>query len=521
MATELPRSRVPVRVTPARATALAAAMLLGACTMGPNFRRPETTPPPSWAGAASAPADLPSRPVARAYDGRLWWSVFKDPVLDGLVDEAVRQNLDLQTAALRIEEARAQRGSAASQGLPSVSGSGIGGRQRASKNGLASALTGGSSQQGSSSAGSSGSGAAAAAPSPYSDLFDAGFDATWELDLWGKVRRGVEAADANIVSAEQARGDAMVSLTAEVARTYLSLRGAQRQRAIVLADIGDEQQLLKLTNSRSNNGFSSQADAVQQQAQLSASEAQLPPIDQNIDQAMNRLALLLALPPGALAERLGELPRDDVALPPEVPVGLPGDLLRRRPDILKSEADLHAATAKVGEAKAQLFPSITLGGTAGLQSIHASSLTDWASRFWVGGAEISIPIFEGGKLKAQIRTADAQMKEAALTWRSTVLSAYHDANNALVAYADEQRHAAALARQLNDARRGDALMRSRFKNGFVSMIDVLDAQRSVHQAEEQALQSNVTASTDLVALYKALGGDWNEDAASRLASTAP
>jgi len=511
------------RVTPARATALAAAMLLGACTMGPNFHRPETTPPPSWAGAASAPADLPSKPVVHAYDGRLWWSVFKDPVLDALVDEALRQNLDLQTAALRIEEARAQRGSAASQGLPSVSGTGLGGRQRASKNGLASALTGGASQQGSSSAGSSGSGAAAAAPSPYSDLFDAGFDATWELDLWGKVRRGVEAADANIVSAEQARGDAMVSLTAEVARTYLSLRGAQRQRAIVLADIADEQQLLKLTNSRSNNGFASQADAVQQQAQLSSSEAQLPPIDQNIDQAMNRLALLLALPPGALADRLGPLPRADVALPPEVPVGLPGDLLRRRPDILKSEADLHAATAKIGQAKAQLFPSITLGGTAGFQSIHADSLTDWASRFWVGGAEISIPIFEGGKLKAQIRIADAQMKEAALNWRSTVLSAYHDANNALVAYADEQRHASALARQLSDARRGDTLMRSRYANGFVSMIDVLDAQRNVHQAEQQALQSNVTASTDLVALYKALGGDWNEDAArmADVASTAP
>ncbi len=190
----------------------------------------------------------------------------------------------------------------------------------------------------------------------------------------------------------------------------------------------------------------------------------------------------------------------------------------RKTRILKSEADLHAATAKVGQAKAQLFPSITLGGTAGFQSIHADSLTDWASRFWVGDAEISIPIFEGGKLKAQIRTADAQMKEAALTWRSTVLSAYHDADNALVAYADEQRHASALARQLSDA-----LMRSRFKNGFVSMIEVLDAQRSVHQAEEQALQSNVTASTDLVALYKALGGDRNEDAArnASVASTAP
>jgi outer membrane protein, multidrug efflux system len=512
MATELPRSRALARVTPA----LALAALLGGCVMGPNFQRPETTPPPSWRGAASVPADLPSKPVARAFDGRRWWAVFKDPVLDGLVDEAVRQNLDLQTAALRIEEARAQRGAAAAQGLPSVSGSGIGGRQRASKNGFASALGGRASQQG----GTAG-GQAAPPPSPYSDLFDIGFDATWELDLWGKARRGVEAADANIVAAEQARGNAMISLTAEVARTYLALRGAQRRHAIVQADIDDEQQLLALINSRSKNGFASQADAVQQQASLSASQAQLPPIEQDIDQAMNRLAMLLALPPGALAERLGPLPPTQAVLPPEVPVGLPGDLLRRRPDILKSEADLHAATAKVGQAKAQLFPSITLGGSAGLQSIHADSLTDWASRFWVGGAQVSIPIFEGGKLKAQIRTADAQMKEAALAWRSTVLAAYHDANNALVAYADEQRHAAALARQLADARRADALMRSRHRSGFVSMIEVLDAQRSVHQAEQQALQSNVAASTDLVALYKALGGDWSEDAAANVASTAP
>jgi len=506
------------RAHAAHAIALAMATLFAGCTMGPNFARPETTPPPAWPAVASPQAEVPSKAVARPYDGRLWWSVFKDPILDALVDEAVRQNLDLQTAALRIEEARAQRGTAVAAGRPSISGNGIGGRQRSSENGLISSLSGASSQQGS----SGGAGSASTTPSPYSDLFQAGFDATWELDLWGKARRGVEAADASIVSAEQARGDATVSLTAEVARTYLSLRGAQRQRAIVLADIADQRALFKLADSRSRNGFSAQADAVQQQAQLSNAEAQLAPIDQNVAQAMNRLALLLALPPGALTERLGPPPQDDVALPPEVPVGLPGDLLRRRPDILRSEADLHAATARVGEAKAQLFPSITLGGVAGLQSVHASSLTDWASRFWLGGAQVSIPIFEGGKLKAQIRTADAQLKEAALNWRSTVLSAYHDADNALVAYADEQRHASALARALADARRSDALMRSRYRNGFVSMIEVLDAQRTVHQAEQQSLQSNVTASTDLVALYKALGGDWTEDMAppESVASTA-
>lgn len=483
--------------------AVAAATLLAGCVVGPDFHRPETTVPAAWAAASAPGADqAPSRPVPRAYDGRLWWSVFQDPVLDGLVDEAMRQNLDLQAAALRIEEARAQRGAAAAAGRPSVSGNAVAGRERASENGLTSALSGGGA--------SSGGGAA---PSPLSDLYQVGFDATWELDLWGKARRGVEAADANIESAQQARGDAAISLTAEVARTYLALRGAQRQRAIALADIDDQRRLLALAESRSRNGFASKADAVRQQAQLSASQAQLPPIEQDIDQAANRLALLLALPPGALHERLGDAPPPEARLPPEVPVGLPGDLLRRRPDVLRREADLHAATAKVGQAQAQLFPSIELGAFGGLQSVHADTLTDWASRFWAGGLQVSIPIFQGGKLKAQILTADAQMREAALNYRGTVLSAYHDANNALVAYAEEQRHASALARQLADARRSSDLMQARWRGGFVSMIEVIDAQRSVHQAEQQALQSTVSASTDLVALYKALGGDWNAGAA--------
>lgn len=558
MATDRIRSDTPARHAPARlraplSTLATAALLAGCMTVGPDFHAPDETPPATWAAldAARAPsaaasasmraASVPvaSRAVMRAYDGRTWWAVFDDPVLDGLVDEALRQNLDLQTAALRIEEARAQLGSARSQGLPAVSGSGIAGRQRSSRNGLLSSLAGGGGggQGGASGSGSGapgggsgspgggsgspgggsdspgGSGAQAAgaqqAPSLYSDLYDVGFDATWELDLWGKARRGVEAARANVESAEQARGDAMISLTAEVARTYLALRGYQRQRAIALAQVEDERRLAHLVDERSRHGFAAQADAVTQQAQLSAAIAQLPAIDAQVDQASSRLGLLLALPPGALAQRLGDAPAAEPALPPEVPVGLPGDLLRRRPDVAKSEADLHAATAKVGQAKAQLFPSITLGAFGGLQASHAGDLFDWASRFWAGGAQVSIPIFEGGKLKAQIRTADAQMKEAALQYRGTVLSAYHDADDAITAYAHEQRHAAALARQLADARRSRDLMQDRWRNGFVSLIEVLDAQRQLHQSELQALQSRVAASTDLVALYKALGGDWD------------
>jgi len=489
-------SRVPA--------ALALLALLAGCkAVGPDFHPPEDAPPPAWAAASSPGLEgVASRPVARAFDGRLWWRVFGDATLDGLVDEAMRQNLDLQTAALRIEEARAQRVAAGAAGLPSASGNVVAGRQRSSENGLLSSL----------------GGAAAApppgtppppAPSPYSDLYQVGFDATWELDLWGKARRGVEAANADLESARQARGSAAISLTAELARDYLQLRGAQRQRAIVVADIADQRRLFELADSRSRHGFAARADAVAQQAEVSRAEAQLPPLEQQIDRAQNQLALLLALPPGALAARLRDAPPAEPPLPPEVPVGLPGDLLRRRPDIARSEAELHAATARLGQAEAQRYPSITLGAFGGLQATHAGDLTDWASRFWVGGLQVSLPIFEGGKLKAQVRQADARLQEAALGYRGTVLAAYHDANDALVAYAQEQRHAGALERQLADARRSRDLMRSRFEGGFVSRIELIDAERRLHQAEQQALQSRVAASTDLVALYKALGGDWN------------
>ncbi|HEX4509091.1 MAG TPA: efflux transporter outer membrane subunit, partial [Burkholderiaceae bacterium] len=419
---------------------------------------------------------------------------------------------DLQTAAWRIAEARAQRRSASSAGLPSVSGNAIGGRQRASENGFTSALGGSDS-------GAGGSGAPAPPPSPYSDLYQVGFDATWELDLWGGVRRSVEAADAGILSAEQARADAAVSLTAEIARTYLDLRGAQRQRAIAQADIADQRRLLALTNSRSSSGFAAQADSVRQASELANALAALPPLEQTIDRDQNALARLLALPPGALASRIGDAPTAAAPLPPEVPVGLPGDLLRRRPDVLKAEADLHAATARIGVARAALFPSVTLGLFGGLQSVHADSLTDWASRFWIGGAQVSIPLFEGGKLKAQVELADAQAREAALTWRKTVLGAYHDANDALYAYVEEQAHETALRQSVDHARRSRDLTENRWRSGFVSQIDVITAERQWHQAQLDALRSSVDTETDLVALYKALGGDWQ--AASALPAALP
>jgi NodT family efflux transporter outer membrane factor (OMF) lipoprotein len=489
---------------------VAGAMLCAGCTVGPGFRRPETKSPDAWVGpsieqAAGADA-VASRPVARAFDGRHWWSVFNDPLLDRLVDEAAGQNIDLQTALSRIAEARAQRDSAAGAELPTIAGNGVAGRQRMSETGIASTLGGG---------GGGGGGSGGSQPSTISNLFQVGFDATWELDLWGKTRRNVEAATASIESAEQQRGDAVVSTTAEIARNYLQLRGLQRQRAVVLRDIADQRRLLQLIGSRAERGFVPRSDATQQDAQLAAAEAQLPGLEQSTEAAANRLALLLALPPNALRERLGDAPGEASMLPPEVPIGLPGELLRRRPDVLRSEAELHAATARVGVSESALFPSIQLGAAAGLQSTSAGSLSDWASRFILGGTLISVPIFQGGQLRAQVHVADAQMQQAALGYRKTVLSAYHDANDAIVAYVQEQRHARALARQVALSRQSRDQAQARYRSGLSPLAEVLQIDRTTHQAELAALQSTLTASTNLVALYKALGGDWQGDVSAR------
>jgi NodT family efflux transporter outer membrane factor (OMF) lipoprotein len=447
-----------------------------------------------------------------AFDPNQWWQVFHDPLLDSLVRDAAAQNLDVQTAALRIASARAQREAAGGAAYPQVAGDGVAGRTRMSKNGIAGALGGAGG-----SSGGNGSSSSSSSPSLTTNLYQVGFDATWELDLWGKVRRNVEATDADIVSAEEARRDSLASLTAEIARTYLGLRGAEQQIAILRADLATQKRLGELVASRKAAGLGAQSEVEQQTTQTQLTISQLPPLEQNASDARSRLALLLALPPGALDDRLQRAPdaaAAPAALPPELPIGLPGDLLRRRPDVRRSEADLHAATAREGVATAKLFPSITLGLAGGLQASRASDLTDWASRFFLGGVALQLPIFQGGQLQAQVKLADLDEQRAALAYRQAVLSAYHDADRALVAYGQEQRRSASYQAQLASAERSRALALSRWRDGLAAYTEVLDSERSAHQAAMQLAMSSTTARTDLVALFKALGGGWDEAGAN-------
>jgi NodT family efflux transporter outer membrane factor (OMF) lipoprotein len=502
---------------------MAAAALAGCKAVGPDFHAPQPDAPPSWdageagrfaAAGASAPASVVSAQPAQA--GR-WWTVFGDPVLDDLVGDALAQNLDLQGAAVRIEAARAQEQSARGAAWPSVAGSVLAGRTRFSEHGLLSSLGGGGSSGGSSqgsapdgngSPGGQGSDQSSG-PSLVSGLYQVGFDATWELDLWGRVRRSIEAAGADRASAEEAARDARVSLVAEVVRTYVGLRSTERQIAIAQDNLAAQRRLDELVRSRHRAGFTPESDVAAQSAQVQGALAQLPPLLQEQAQARNRLALLLALPPGALHDRLDTGPATiALALPPEVPVGLPGDLLRRRPDIRRRAADLHAATARIGVAEARLFPSVTLGLFGGLQATRTADLADWGSRFFLGGAQLTLPIFQGGQLRAQVAVADAQARQAVLAYRSTVLAAFHDADDAWVAYAQEQQRTAALQGQWQEARRARELSEDRWRSGLTSYMEVLIADHNALMAQRELAQSSALAQTDLVALFKALGGGW-------------
>jgi NodT family efflux transporter outer membrane factor (OMF) lipoprotein len=497
----------------ALATSLLVMVSLVACKVGPEYERPTIDVPETWSadGQGSFDPTLRSHAIARSDDYDTWWKIFGDKMLDELVDSAIRQNLDVQQAGLRIAASRVQRDVAAAPFLPSLSGSGLAGRIQMSKNGIAKALSGGSS-------GGASASASASVPPSWFNLFQAGFDASWEIDLFGRVRRSVEAADANVRSAQAARSDALISLAAEIARVYFTLHGNERQRDIALADIKTQEHLQALVSSRNRAGFAPDSDVAAQRAELAAARATLPQFKKVIAQNRNQLALLLALPPGVLpvVAAHADLP----ALPPEVPVGLPGDLLRRRPDIRQREADLGAATARIGVAKAALFPQVTLGLGAGFQSTTASTLFDWASRFFIGGADVSVPIFSGGKLTGQVRIARIEQQEAVLSYRQAVLNAFHDVDNALIAYGADREHANEVSQQLTAARRSRDLAEARYRSGLSAYIEVLEAERQAHQAEQDLAQADLNAATDLVALFKSLGGGFKDgDAAGAFSMT--
>ena len=480
------------------------AALLAACTVGPNFVRPTPQAPDHWSTQATAPRDDPAphnSVTEQSADLRTWWSAFDDPELDSLIERAMISNLDLRAAVLRIDEGRAQRAISAAAYWPMVSVDASFERQRFSVTTPTGALfnaVGSSHVPGSPNT---------TVPNPYNQ-FQLSAGASWEIDLFGRVRRSVEAADATVqISVEDHRA-VLVSVLAEVSQSYMELRAAQARLAIAKENLATIDELLDLTRQRRAAGLTTQIDVSNAIAQDTATRAELPAFNLEITQSINQLSQLLAREPEALrAELDGPAPVPEARS--DVSIGLPADLARRRPDIREAEANLHAATAQIGVAVANLFPRLTLSATGGFQSETAGNLLEWASRFVSFGPTLDLPIFDQGRWKT-VRLYDVRAQEAALAYQRTVLNALHEVENALAAYRADQQRRAWLDATIAQNRDALMLSRQRYESGLATFIEVLDAERTLQQNELALADSISAVSTDLVRVYRTLGGGWQQ-----------
>lgn len=495
-----------------RLSALLLALPLGlaGCMVGPDYRQPATPTPPAY-GELGEPEGVPSRVTATAVRLDSWWAVFHDAELTVLVERALRGNLDLQQAASRIRQARAQLRVAGAALWPELDAGGSVNHLRSSQallQAFSGQAGGGGGTSGGAPPGRPGATAIAAAGPPLTlDLYQIGFDASWEIDLWGASRRGIEAAAADTQAAVEDWRDAEVSLLAELARTYVGLRATQQRIVIAEHNAAVQRDQLGLIQARFRTGFTNQLDVEQQAAQLATTEATIPQLTGAARQAIHAIAVMLGETPDSLAAELA--PTQVIPpVPPELPVGMPSELLRRRPDIRRAERQLAAASARIGVATAQLFPRLDLTGGLGFESLQAKNLLDWSNRFYSIVPALSLPVFEAGRIRANIDAAEEQERQAALAYHGTVLTALREVEDALVVYRTEQQRSLALARAAEANQRALDLARQQYERGVVSILSVLDAERSLFTAQDALVQSQQTIAAELVAVYKALGGGW-------------
>jgi outer membrane protein, multidrug efflux system len=467
-----------------RALAIALVAGAGSCVVGPDYRPTPTHAPAAW---SSPPANGLTDIAAAA---STWWTSFNDAELDSLIQRAAQSNLDLRVAEARLRQARAVRQMSAADFWPSLDASGSYARAKQSEN---QPLIG-------------------ALPLPpnfpfeYS-VYNAGFDASWEIDFFGAKRRALEAATAESEGAIEARNDAMVSLVAEVARNYVELRGSQQRLEIARRDLKLQEEALELTRARFKGGVTSELDVTRAAALLAGMRATIPPLETTVRSSMYGLAVLLGRGPGELLAELSP-PKLVPPAPPEVPIGLPSDLLRRRPDVRRAERQLAAETARVGVAKSEWFPKLSLTGDAGVESVSLGKWFEPGSRFWSIGPSLQWRVLDFGRVRAEVRAQTAVQEAALASYEKAVLVSLQEAENAVVAYAQEQNRHQAVADALAENQRSLDMADSLYTEGRVNYLDVLDAQRSLYQSDDQLAVSDQAVSLDLIALYKALGGGW-------------
>ena len=490
-----------VEATRRRAGVLVLALMLVSCAVGPSFERPTPDSPKewsSWHGGAASLQDAGMRGNQAPVPER-WWETFGDSTLNVLQSRASTANPDLRTAALRFAQSRAQRQTAAAQRGPQLNADASASRRRESEHGastrLLTAIAPANSAQ-----------LVQLLSDPY-NLYHAGFDASWEFDLWGRVRRSVEAADADAAGAAAALEGMRIGIAAEVARDYFELRGVQTQVQLAHADLAAAEEHLELVQARAEGGVIADYEATRQRAQLADLRARLPALVDQEAQTINLLSLLLGEHPGALQAELQSKADTSVArVLPDLALGLPSELARRRPDIRQAEAQLHSATAAIGVAVADLYPRITLTGSFGFEAIDADNLVAWGSRTWAVGPSLNIPVFDMGRRRSMVTLRKLKEQEAAVAYQRTVLNAWHEVDTALSAYAAERQRNGQLAKRESESGDGYHLAHSLREGGSTSFLEELDAQRSLLSAQRDFADSNSQLAICLVAIYKALGG---------------
>jgi len=470
-----------------RIALIAASAATAGCKVGPDYERPQTALPSAYREAENA-ADQPTTLAPTAPSEIRWWRQLGDAELTNLVEKAVTANYGIAVAEARLREARAARQGAQSLLYPQVSFGASALRFRASD-------------------------AAVQLPGDLEDsLFQIGFDASWVVDIFGGARRGVESARASEQAVAANRRAVVLMVAAETARAYLELRGVQRQLQIDLDILEQQRQTLTVSEDRRRNGLASDLEVLRARTEVEGTAAEIPPLQQAARQYIHLISTILGLEPTALSaelEQLGSIP----AVPEEIAIGIPSDLLRRRPDIQGAERQLAAATAQVGVATAELFPQFVLGGSAGLQSRDASDLfngnsTDPSSSYYLAGPVINWTLFDAGRRKAGIRLAEAQVDAAKAVYQDTVLRAFREVESSLVAVDRTRARVSDLQRLSSSARQSAEIARRDYERGILDQLTVLDAQRQSNRADLLLSQGEVSVVVNVVTLYKALGGGW-------------
>jgi NodT family efflux transporter outer membrane factor (OMF) lipoprotein len=459
---------------------------LTGCIVGPDYQTLEVIEAPRLLGPDDG--SVASRTVEGAVD-ITWWKSFRDSELSSLVERLAAQNLDLKTAAERVIQSVAQRQVANSQGLPHIEGQSLSTYNRVSPNGPISEFE----------------------PAPGSTLdyalFRDGLTSSWQLDLFGRVRRAVEAADANTLAAVENRHGVALAAVAELAQSYMQLRGTQDRLGIAKRNLRLAEENVELVNTRFRNGVATTLDMAQARAQQATIAATQPPLRARESELINAIGLLLGEAPRALEAQLRRsqiIPR----VPRKVPVGLPGTIVRRRPDVREAEARLHEATAQTGVAVASFYPDVTLNGAVNLESLHLSNLFTPASTAFAVGPSISIPIFEGGRLRGVLALSESRQREATVFFQETVLRAWKEVDDALTDYREAQRRRIDVARSVTENQAALQAARQRYSEGAIDFLNVITTQAQLLQSENDLADSDTQVATDLVNLYRALGGGW-------------